>query len=295
VSRRESVPQWFFNRGTKGMNKKICLVGFAILVAMSWKICPVFAAAVEDRASKDAGNASPGKSKPIALDEDDLQDESSPRIMVVVPETLLGRQRVPDPAGETELIRRLVESNLRVLDASEVARIRYSEEMGHIIKEADVKAMKALCKRYHCDLFIAGEAFSEQVNVQPARDAGPVQARARIEVKAFVVGTGEIIAANAASAGATDLSPAVAGKTALQNAATELAEYLVPRVKTAIQQGRVAQAVQQPPYLLYGVAAAMALVVLVALVLAVLFQRRGAAAETAQPADSRLSGQTTHK
>jgi hypothetical protein len=215
--------------------------------------------------------------------------------MVVVPETLFGRPHVPDPAGETELIRRLVESNLQVLDSSEVALIRYSAEMGHIIKEADVKAMKALCRRYHCDLFIAGEAFSEQVNERPAHDVVPISARARIEVKAFIVESGEIIAANAAVSGATDQAPAVAGKTALQNAATELAEYLVPRIKTAIEEGRVVRAVQQPPYVLYGVAAGMAVLVLTALILVVLFQQRRAIAETACPVDPRLSGQATHK
>lgn len=203
--------------------------------------------------------------------------------------------RVPDPAGETELIRRLVESNLRVLDASEVALIRYSQEMGHIIKEADVKAMKALCRRYHCDLFIAGEAFSEQVNERPAHDVVPISARARIEVKVFIVESGEIIAANAAVSGATDQAPAVAGKTALQNAATELAEYLVPRIKTAIEEGRIVRAVHQPPYLLYAVAAGMAMLVLTALILVVLFQQRRVIEETAHPVDPRLSGQATRK
>jgi hypothetical protein len=218
--------------------------------------------------------------------------------MVVVPETLLGRPRVPDPAGETELIRCLVEANLRVLDASEVARIRYSAEMGHIIKEADLKAMKALCTRYHCDLFIAGEAFSEQVNERPAHDVVPISARARIEVKAFDVATGEILAANAAVAGATDLAPAVAGKTALQNAATELAAYLVPRIKIAIDEGRVGPAVPQTPYLLYGVAGGMAVLVLTALILVVSFQQRRATAEATQtraPVDPRLNGQATHQ
>jgi len=159
----------------------------------------------------------------------------------VVPETLLGRPRVPDPAGETELIRRFVEANLQVIESSEVARIRYSEEMGHIIKEADIKAMKVLCVKHHCDIFVAGEAFSEQANQPTARDPS-ILARARIEVKAFIVETGEILAANSAVASGTDLTPAIAGKTALQHAADNLADYLLSRIKAAISAGRVPEA-----------------------------------------------------
>jgi hypothetical protein len=193
--------------------------------------------------------------------------------MVVVPETLLGRPRVPDPAGETELIRRFVEANLHVIESSEVAQIRYSQELGQIIKEADIKAMKALCAKYHCDIFVAGEAFSEQVNQTNVRNPSQIVARARIEVKAFIVETGEILAANSAVATGTDYTPAIAGKTALQHAGDNLADYLLSRIKAAINEGRIptrkeaveAKAGQEvlsreqlwrrqyPPYVLYGV------------------------------------------
>jgi hypothetical protein len=274
---------------------------FAAMAVFLWTVCPAVAAAAAADSLEDSGPSSAGQRK--AIDgENNRQRQSAPRIMVVVPETLLGRPRIPDPAGETELIRRLVEANFRVLDSSEVAQIRYSDEMGHIIKEADVKAMKALCKQHHCDLFIAGEAFSEQVNERPAHDVAPITAHARIEVKAFVVETGEILAANAAVGDATDLAPAVAGKTALQNAATKLAEYLVPRIRTAIDEGRVSQAMPPPPpptpYVLYGVAGGVAMLVLAALVLVVLLQQRRVVAQTSQsqtPVDPRLSGLPTNQ
>lgn len=256
------------------------------------------AAPADKNVAEDADQPSTRRPKPTGAEADNRQRQSAPRIMVVVPEILLGQPRVPDPAGETELIRRLVEADLCVLDSSEVALIRYSDEMGHIIREADVRAMRALCNRYRCDLLIAGEAFSEQVNERPAHDVVPVTARARIEVKAFVVETGEILAANAAVADATDFAPAVAGKTALQNAAAQLAGYLVPRIQTAIEDGRVRRALPpEPPYVLYGVAGGMAALVLIALILAVFFQQR-AAAETAQTqtsVDRRLTGQVTYE
>ena len=117
--------------------------------------------------------------------------------------------------------------------------------------------------------------------------------------------TGEIIAANSAVAGGADLTPAIAGKTALQNAGTQLAEYLIPRIKAAIDEGRVSQSwpdksdlwrQQHPPYLLYCVAAALGVFALVAVFAASLShqrrveQMRSATAATRGRIDPRLSG-----
>jgi hypothetical protein len=160
-----------------------------------------------------------------------LRWSGNPRIMVVVPETLLGHPHVPDPAGETELIRQLVEAKLRVIESSDISSIRYSEDMGHIVKESDIKAMKALGAKYQCDILIAGEAFAEELG----RTVGDfISARARIEVKGFIVDTGEILVAHGESAGGADITPTIAGKKALRNAAALLAKYVVPNLKDAI-------------------------------------------------------------
>jgi len=163
-----------------------------------------------------------------------LRWSGNPRIMVVIPETFLGRPHVPDPAGETELVSRLREAKLRVIESSEVARIRYDEDMGRIVKESDIKAMKDFGAKYQCDILIAGEAFAEGPNPAPG---GFVSARARIEAKAFIADTGEIIASGDGEAGGADISPAVAGKTALRNAATVLARSFVPQIRDAIVGG----------------------------------------------------------
>jgi hypothetical protein len=217
--------------------------------------------------------------------------------MVVVPETLLGRPRVPDPAGETELIRQLVEAKFRVIESSEIARIRYSTEMGNILKEADIPAMKALASRYGCDIFVAGEAFSELV-AAPAGSTG-VTARARIEVKAFIVQTGEILAADGTVGGAGDQTPAIAAKTALKNAATEMTHYLVTKIRAAINEGRIPEPVPPPPppYWLYAVAAGLGLLALVGFVALGLQHRyrmmtlQEKAAQTRQRVDPVLTGQ----
>ena len=50
----------------------------------------------------------------------DIMRAGDPRIVVVVPEELLYRRQVPDPAGETEIIRQLTENGFTVVDQTEV-------------------------------------------------------------------------------------------------------------------------------------------------------------------------------
>jgi len=162
------------------------------------------------------------------MDKKMLRWGGNPRIMVVVPETLIGRPRVPDPAAETEIIKMLIEAKFRVLESSDIARFRYSRELEQIIEKPDVSAIKRAGAKYHCDILIIGEAFSEAVD-------SPIQgyraAEARVEVKAFVVDTGEIIAACAETAGGNALGEATAGKEALKNAGTLVSDCLIPRIK----------------------------------------------------------------
>ena len=55
-----------------------------------------------------------------------LYRANDPRVMVVIPEEHL-RRPVPDPAAETEIIRRLVDVGFRLVDQTQVAKVRDSE------------------------------------------------------------------------------------------------------------------------------------------------------------------------
>ena len=76
------------------------------------------------------------------------------------------------------------------------------------------------------DVYITGEGFSEAAG----RVGGLVSVRARVELKAVDRRTGEVIAADRQTALVVDLSEQVAGKAALQAAAADLAERLLPKV-----------------------------------------------------------------
>ncbi|MFQ5794032.1 MAG: hypothetical protein ACE5JP_03160 [Candidatus Bipolaricaulia bacterium] len=147
-----------------------------------------------------------------------------PRIMVVIPETHIG-QRVPDPAGETEVIRKLIEKRFNVVDQAQVRRIRETEA-AQLALMGDTQAAQRLAAEFDAEVLIIGEAFSESAG----QTLGLESARARVEARAIKVDTGEILVTNGFFASAADISPNIAGKQALQKAGSEMADYLVEQL-----------------------------------------------------------------
>ena len=154
----------------------------------------------------------------------DMAAIHKPRMMVVIPEQHIGRV-VPDPAGETEMIRLFTERGFTVVDQAQVAKIRASDRVKAALR-GDQKAAAAIGKQYGAEVIIVGEAFSE--TAPPTH--GLSTCRARIEARAIETDTAKILAANAKEAGGSDMTENVAGKKALQRAGGLLADYLIEQI-----------------------------------------------------------------
>jgi hypothetical protein len=152
------------------------------------------------------------------------------RIMVVIPEIHITR-KIPDPAGETEIIRKLLEKGFDVVDQQMVAAIRYEEIVSKAIK--DEKVAVAIGRDYGADVIIIGEAFSEFVGRLPG---DMISCRARVEARAIKVDTGSIIGSDGRHGSGLDISENVAAKKALQQAASELADYFIGKLSTIGQE-----------------------------------------------------------
>lgn len=175
-------------------------------------------------------------------------------VLVVIPETVL-RQHVPDPAAETAAIRELILSNFRVVDQSQVKKIRYNDQVLlalHGDPEAQ-KAMQALALEYDADVLVLGEAFAEGPIPAPG---GLQSARARVEIKALLSRTGEIIASEAVTQGGADVTFNIAAKMALQNGGQQIGKILVQWLERRFgqqpaSQGKVELIVTSMPFKLY--------------------------------------------
>ena len=150
------------------------------------------------------------------------QGDKGPTVMVIIPEVHITR-RVPDPAGETEIIKTLISAGFKVLDPSVYNIIRNSEELANAVKNQDAAAASRIGTRFGADIIIFGEAFSESTGVQN----GMQTCRARVEARAVNTRNAQILGADGKHAGGLDNSELVAGKTALRNAGTQMGAYFV--------------------------------------------------------------------
>lgn len=147
----------------------------------------------------------------------------SPRIMVVIPEIHI-TQRIPDPAGETEIIKKLVANRYNVVDQKQVAAIRDREKVLTAIKNP--RAAASLGVEFGADIIIIGEAFSELAS----RERNMISARARVEARAIKTDTAQILAADGKFGSGLDTAEFVAAKTALRNAGTQWADSFLAQM-----------------------------------------------------------------
>ena len=164
---------------------------------------------VEQLAEKVAGSIAKNADKLVAKEikmEDriaalnkTLGAAKRPTVTVRVTERHVGQMTI-DPAAETELVLFLKETGFDVLDSN-------------------VANQKA-------DLVIQGEGFSEFA----MRHGNLVSVKARLEIKALDRSTDKVVAIDRQVAVVVDLTEQIAGKKALQDAAAQIAERMLPKL-----------------------------------------------------------------
>ena len=128
-----------------------------------------------------------------------IEGKALPSVMVSVSERHLS-QAVPDPAVETEMKKTLLALGFDVIDAKDPSKLP--------------------------DITIKGEAFSET----GTRRGQLVSARARVESQVQRRSDSKVLAVDRETSVAVDTAEGVAGKTALESAATKLIERLLAKI-----------------------------------------------------------------
>lgn len=121
-------------------------------------------------------------------------------VIVRIAERHVGQATI-DPAAETEVA-------------------LWCKELGFEVIDADAASPR------EADIVITGEGFSEFA----ARRGNLLSVKSRVEVKAVDRKSGETLAIDRDVTVAVDLSEQLAGKTALQNAAANIAERMLPKL-----------------------------------------------------------------
>lgn len=177
-----------------------------------------------------------------------LAGKPLPRVAIAVPESHLG-VIVPDPAGQTEIMRVLIEAGYPVVDVSSFLKSESGSWWMNLLsrntpdgngQELAVnqggRSASALLHdkridklKQNADILILGEAFSEYAG----ENYGFKTCRARVELKALDTAKETVAAATSEHAAAADVAEMIAGKSALREAggqagltlARALAEY----------------------------------------------------------------------
>ena len=151
-----------------------------------------------------------------------------PRIAVIIPEFHISA-RIPDPAGETAVIRKLLEAGFsNLVDPNAVKAIRESDQVKALMR-GDIETAKGLATQLGVDCIIVGEAFSERVPGTLA--GGMVSCRARVEARLIRTDTAQIIATHGFHQGGVDLAEFNAAKVALNKAGEKMGEYMAQQLR----------------------------------------------------------------
>jgi hypothetical protein len=145
-------------------------------------------------------------------------DWKRPTVMVIIPEMHVRQPQLIDPAGETEIVKRLLAEKFKVVDSEYVRMMKGNQSAAKMFGSLKTCTQYAASKKV--DLMLYGEAVSER----GASVGDFTGCRGRVELKAINVKTDEILVSDSAEGGASDLAETVAGKKAIQQAANRLAD-----------------------------------------------------------------------
>jgi len=187
----------------------------------------VFTATIKAEVDTNPNSALLSQLQRLNLIKHGLQD---PRIAVIIPEVHLSRQ-IPDPAGETAIIKKLLEAGFtRLVDQNRIAAIRKNDIVKSLMN-GDVATAKSIATQFGVDYIMVGEAFSDEVPEIPGDNLGGLKScRARVEARLIRADTGQIVATNGIHAGGVDITVATAAKKALSNAGEKMGDYMVEQL-----------------------------------------------------------------
>ena len=166
----------------------------------------------------------------IAIIKKQLGDQKLPIFAVKILEQHM-RQSVPDPAAETEINFILKACGAPVISTKDPLLSNWAKEF---LKDTGAELPSALSK---AEILIVGEGFSEFAGATGKL----ISCKARLELKAVSAKSGALLATGRATTTAVDLAEGIAAKTALQEAALDIAEKLIPQAVAEYAKEQAAQ------------------------------------------------------
>lgn len=164
------------------------------------------------------------------------------KIAVLIPEQHLARPRVPDPAAETEIARKLLDAGYKVMDRQRLRELKEEAVVDRVLRSGRFLREDAvqLGRRVGADIVIRGEAISEVASQRSINTdlgtANQIVCAGRLELAAYWTSTAELIFSDHVQhAGPAQLTEILASKAAFTELAGELGAKLIERLDRAKQ------------------------------------------------------------
>ena len=157
--------------------------------------------------------------------KDKLADQKLPLFAVAICERHVGRATI-DPAAQTEMQFLLKKCGAELVNVKDLNLSSWAKDY---LAASSQKLPAGLEK---ADILIVGEGFSEFAGTNRKL----ISVKARVEIQAVDVRTGKILAVGRKTVTAVDLAEQIAGKTALQEAAADVAMKLIPETVAAFSK-----------------------------------------------------------
>ena len=146
-----------------------------------------------------------------------------PRVMILISER---HWQAPNPATETEMIRKFTENGFKVVDPNQIRRAHHSEPAGGLL-HGDPASAAAIGQQHGAELVIVGEAFQNDTRISYSL----YTARTTAEVRMLDVDTATIFVARSETGIGSDLTENMASQKAFQNTGGLLADYLMGQIE----------------------------------------------------------------
>ena len=161
---------------------------------------------------------------------DDRQSEAAkpdvvvkkPKVMILISEK---HWQTPNPAVETEVIRKFTENGYKVIDPDQIRKAHPSEPPAGLL-HGDPSAASAIGRQHDAELVIVGEAFTNDTVIS----YGLYTSRATSEIRILDVDTATIFLAHSETGKGADLTQNMAIQKAFKNIGELLADHLMKQI-----------------------------------------------------------------
>ena len=145
-----------------------------------------------------------------------------PKVMILISEK---HWQTPNPAVETEVIRKFTENGYKVIDPDQIRKAHPSEPPAGLL-HGDPSAASAIGRQHGAELVIVGEAFTNDTVIS----YGLYTSRATSEIRILDVDTATIFLAHSETGKGADLTQNMAIQKAFKNTGELLADHLMKQI-----------------------------------------------------------------